>query len=447
MATSDEGPWSVEPTEALGGRDHAVVRQVRLRVLAGPEAGRVFESTRERVVIGTHPSVDLVLQDAALSRFHCEITLEEGRAIVRDLESKNRTKVDGVVVHVAELHDGAVLGLGRTQVRFEHTDASVRLPLFERDRFGVMVGRSPAMRAVFAVLERAAQSDATVLITGETGTGKDAAAESLHAEGPRAAGPFVVVDCGAIPGPLLESELFGHERGAFTGADRDRAGAFELAAGGTLLLDEIGELPLELQPKLLRALESRTVQRLGGAKRIPVDVRIVAATNRNLRAEVNARRFRSDLYFRLAVIEVTLPPLRDRPEDVPALVEALLESSGQGALPEAEELRSGRWAAGLLRHPWPGNVRELRNAIERLLALPDLPLEALAATGGATSTEGLVDPRLPLRVARDRWVRFFERRYLEELLRQHGDNVSAAARAAGVDRIHLHRLLSRVGLR
>jgi transcriptional regulator with PAS, ATPase and Fis domain len=162
---------------------------------------------------------------------------------------------------------------------------------------------------------------------------------------------------------------------------------------------------------------------------------------------VNARRFRSDLYFRLAVIEVTLPPLRDRPEDVPALVEALLEAGGHAAHPLAEELRSGKWAAALLRHPWPGNVRELRNAVERLIALVDLPMEALAATGGAASTEGLVDPRLPLRVARDRWVRFFERHYLEELLRQHGDNVSAAARAAGVDRIHLHRLLSRVGLR
>jgi transcriptional regulator with PAS, ATPase and Fis domain len=253
-----------------------------------------------------------------------------------------------------------------------------------------------------------------------------------------------VLDCGAIPAGLLESELFGHERGAFTGADRERIGAFEAAHGGTLLLDEVGELDLGLQPKLLRVLETRAVQRVGGARRIDVDVRVVAATNRNLPAEVNARRFRSDLYYRLAVLEVTLPPLRDRTEDLPLLVEEILSQLGATADAAAADLRSGTWSANLLRHPWPGNVRELRNHVERCLALQDLVPLSPDPQGGA---DALVDVRQPLRAARDRWVRFFEKKYLAELLSQHGNNVSAAARAAGVDRIHFHRLLSRCGLR
>jgi len=444
---ADDGPWDAAATESIGGRDHAMVRQVRLRVLSGPEAGEVFTSRGERTVIGTHSRADVRSTDPTLSRFHCEITLSGGKAIVRDLESRNGTRVDGVVVLAAELHDGAVLGLGRSQIRFEHTTEAVRVPLSESERFGGLVGRSVGTRAAFAILERAAPTDATVLLTGETGTGKDVAAESIHRESPRRDGPFVVIDCGAIPAGLLESELFGHLRGSFTGADRDRVGAFELASGGTLFLDEIGELPLELQPKLLRALESRSIRPIGAPAPSDVDVRILAATNRDLRAEVNARRFRSDLFFRLAVIEVTLPPLRQRTEDVPLLVEALLESMGASRAPMAAELRSGRWAEALLRHPWPGNVRELRNTLERVVALQEMPALDAPLPAAAASLDALVDPRQPLRLARERWVRTFERRYLEALLRQHGDNVSAAARAAGVDRIHLHRLLSRTGLR
>jgi transcriptional regulator with PAS, ATPase and Fis domain len=256
----------------------------------------------------------------------------------------------------------------------------------------------------------------------------------------------VVVDCGAIPANLLEAELFGFEAGAFTGATAQRIGAFEAASGGTILLDEIGELALDLQPKLLRAIERREIQRIGSAQRIAIDVRIIAATNRNLREEVNARRFRSDLYFRLAVLVVTLPPLRDRAPDLPLLVAGLLDDLRAGDSPIARALRSGELLPELLRHGWPGNVRELRNYVEACVVRQ----ERSAAPGPDEPTptgEPAIDTALPLREVRERWVRHVERRYLEQLLVLHGNNVSAAARAAGIDRVHFHRLLARVGLR
>jgi transcriptional regulator with PAS, ATPase and Fis domain len=280
-----------------------------------------------------------------------------------------------------------------------------------------------------------------VLLLGETGTGKEAVAESLHRESQRRNEPFIVVDCGAIPPNLLESELFGHVRGAFTGAVASREGAFEAANGGTLFLDEIGELPIDLQPKLLRALEAREVKRVGAKDYTAIDARIIAATHRDLAAEVNTQKFRSDLYYRLAVLEVRLPPLRERLEDLPELVEHMLKSLGAADKPEAALCRTPEFLADLRRHSWPGNVRELRNYVERCLALNQMqPL------GGADELP-VVDVTQPIKIARDRWTRAFERRYLEEILERHGGNVAAAARAAGVDRIYFYRLLWRHGLR
>jgi transcriptional regulator with PAS, ATPase and Fis domain len=414
-------------------------------VTAGPDSGKAATSAGERAVIGTHETADLVLTDRTVSRFHCEITLSEGKAVLRDLGSRNGTLVDGVSVMQAHLRSGSSLTLGRTQVRFDLGTDHVKIPLSTRESFGLMVGRSPAMRAVFAVLERAATSDATVLLEGETGTGKEAAAESIHRESTRRDGPMVVVDCGAIPPDLLESELFGHERGAFTGAVQARQGAFEAASGGTIFLDEIGELSADLQPKLLRALERREVKRVGSNKYEPVDVRVIAATNRNLRAEVNARKFRSDLYYRLAVLEVRLPPLRERGEDIASLVEHILTSLEAADKPEAKLLRTPEFYAELGRHTWPGNVRELRNYVERCLALRE---QQPIVHGERSAEMGLtVDVSQPLKVARESWTRAFERRYLEEILGRSNGNVTAAARAAGVDRIYFYRLLWRHGLR
>ena len=434
-------------TEALdpATSDHVAVRRFTLRVTEGPDTGALCASTGDRLSIGTHPRAQFCLSDRTMSRFHCEIELHGGRALVRDLGSRNGTRVDGVMVQAAYLRRGAVLALGRNLVSFELADDRVSIPLHESDHLGLLAGRSPAMRAAFAVLARAAGSDITVLLRGETGTGKDQAAETLHRLGPRRDHPFVVVDCGGLTGTLLEGELFGHARGAFTGADRARVGAAEAAHRGTLFLDEIGELDISLQPVLLRLLERREVQRIGESRPIAVDVRVIAATSRNLRREVNAGRFRSDLYYRLAVMEVVLPPLRDRLDDLPLLVDSLLERAGQGERGPA--LRTPEFLARLARHDWPGNVRELRNYVESCLALADRAPPPGGAGESSRTAMPAIDPSLPFRAARDRWLRWFERRYLEELLDRAGDNVSAAARAAGVDRVYFHRLLRRVGLR
>ena len=436
-------------TEALDARarDQGTVRRFILRVVEGPDAGALATSDGDKLTIGTHPSSNFCLTDRTMSRFHCEIELGEGRALVRDLGSRNGTRVDGVMVKEAYLRKGALIALGRNVISFELADDRVSIPLYQEERFGLLCGRSPTMRAAFAKLARAAESDITVLLRGETGTGKDQAAESLHRLGPRRDKPFVVVDCGSLAGNLLETELFGHAKGAFTGADRARVGAAESAHKGTLFLDEIGELDIELQPKLLRLLERREVQRVGETRPVAVDVRVIAATSRNLRVEVNAGRFRSDLYYRLAVMEVALPSLRERFEDLSLLVDSLLERSGV-APASAPALRTPEFVARLARHDWPGNVRELRNYVESCLALADqAPPPGVDADQAGGRGAPVVDPSQPFRAARDRWLRWFERRYLEELLRQQGDNVSAAARAAGVDREYFHRLLRRVGLR
>ena len=402
----------------------------------------MHEATGDRILVGKHESNDFVLADPSVSRFHFEIVAGHGNIRLRDVGSRNGTLVENVSVVEANLRHGERITIGRTELRLEVGAEPISIPLSEAMSFGRMVGRSPAMRAAFAILERAAATNATVLLMGETGTGKDVAAEMLHAKGPRRDAPFVVIDCGALPPSLMESELFGHEKGAFTGADRARTGAFEAANGGTLFLDEIGELPWDLQPKLLRVLESRQVQRIGSVQRAPVDVRVVAATSRNLWAEVNARRFRPDLYYRLAVIKVVVPPLRERFSDLPLLVDALLDGMNADAA-SAAMLRSESFLSDLARHTWPGNLRELRNHLERCLTLQaTAPPDEHEASGAV-----LVDAKLPLAVARERWLRAFERQYASALLKEHDGNVSAAARAAGIDRTSMHRLLSRCGIR
>jgi len=320
----------------------------------------------------------------------------------------------------------------------------------EPNQFGGMVGRSAPMRALFSLLKRAAASEATVLIEGETGTGKEASSDAIHSESSRREGPFGVVDCGAIPPQLLESELFGHEKGSFTGASASRQGAFEAASGGTIFLDEIGELSLDLQPKILRAIERHQIKRVGSTSYTRVDVRVIAATNRNLKAEVAAKRFRSDLYYRLAVIQVRLPPLRERMSDLPMLVDHILERLGAVSCPEVDALRTPAFLAVLARYRWPGNIRQLRNYLERCVALGDMSTPPGTDTAPPEPVEPIPeapDVSQPLRLAREACVSRFELRYLEALLARHNNNVSGAARAAGIDRIHFYRLLWKHGLR
>jgi two-component system response regulator GlrR len=421
---------------------HAYVLEVE-----GGEA-LTFSGESERAGIGAHPSNDLVLASDTVSRFHCELVSEGNGVRVRDLGSKNGTIVDGVRIESAWLHNNSRLQLGDVTVRFR-ARGGVSLPVHASSAFGGMVGRSLAMRRLFALLERCAGSDVTVLIQGETGTGKEAAAEAIHGASRRANENFVVVDCGAIPPSLLESELFGHEKGSFTGAVNQRIGAFEAAHNGTVFLDEIGEIPIDLQPKLLRVLERKTIRRVGSNKQIPVDVRIIAATHRPLQKEVNEGSFRADLYYRLAVVKVELPPLRERLEDIPELVDTLLEQLGVQGEARARLTAPG-FQARLAAHPFAGNVRELRNLLERALVLED-------AFEGAASMQrslddlddahgALPDITLSYAEARSRVLDDFERRWLAALLASHGGNVAGAARAAGMARPYLHRLLQRHGI-
>jgi two-component system response regulator GlrR len=408
---------------------------IRLDVLdAGGQVAASWTGTG-RCTLGSHPSNDLVIADPTVSRLHAEVIANEGGVVVRDLASTNGTYLDGLRISGAWARDGSVLALGATRIRVAVRTELAPVPLSTRTRFGDLVGSSIASRRVFGLLERCAETPVTVLIEGETGTGKDLAAEALHREGPRPNAPFVVIDCGAMPAPLLESELFGHEQGAFTGASARHTGAFEAAHGGLVFLDEIGELPLELQPKLLRVLEERKIRRVGSTTRVPIDVRIVAATNRSLALEVNGGRFRSDLFYRLAVARIEMPPLRERIEDVPLLADALLERLGAGEATR-RRLLTPRTLASLAARAWPGNVRELRNVLERMLLV--------GATDAETSpSPSAIDVSVPWPEARRRALESFERSYVETLLAAHGGNVSRAARAAGIDRVYLHRLMRR----
>jgi two-component system response regulator GlrR len=435
---SDEAAEDAHPTLTLAPPPHAgSIRGFRLEVLEGPSPGRSVESRSERLSLGHHPSNDLQLKDVTVSRFHAELTVEGERVRVRDLGSRNGTLVDGVAVNDAFLSDGSKLRLGRVVVGFELANKARKLKLAERSELGGLVGTSAAMRACFALMERAASSDVTLLLEGETGTGKSAAAEAIHASSARKKQPFLVVDCGAIPAPLLESELFGHEKGAFTGASERRKGAFEEARGGTIFLDEVGELPAELQPKLLRVLEKREIRRVGSNEHLKVDVRILAATNRDLRLEVNAGRFRSDLFFRLAVVKIRVPSLRERVEDVPLLIDSLLAARGYTGA-EADALRDPALIRSLQAAPWPGNVRELRNYLERWLFYGESP--------PADEAPQSVDLALPFSEARRQALESFERSYLKRLLQLHQGRMKETAEAAGINRIHLYKLLRRLGL-
>ncbi len=434
-----------------------IVGRFRVHIVDGGPGAGPWESSGDVCSIGSAAGNDLQLADETVSGFHCEIRVAADRVHIVDLGSLNGTVVDGVHIKEAFLRNGSLIRLGAAKLRFELADGGNRLLVSDRTSFGEMHGMSVPARVSFALMEKAAASDATVLLEGETGTGKGQAAEAIHYASARASKPFVVVDCGAIPANLLESELFGHEKGSFTGAQTRRAGAFEETAGGTIFLDEIGELPLDLQPKLLRALENRHVRALGTSVYRPVDVRIIAATNRDLRGEVNQGRFRADLFFRLSVVRIVMPPLRQRPEDMELIARKLLRNLGAT---EASLARfcAPAFVAGLSRSAWPGNVRELRNYLERCLVFEEpMPLgeddgggpavavpPSLAAS--AAGAAGAVDPDVEYAEARSRALEAFERAYVRELLNAHGGRVSAAARAAGIGRVYLYRLMRRHGV-
>jgi transcriptional regulator with GAF, ATPase, and Fis domain len=447
-------------TEHVSGGASRVVELARcqLVVLSGGTRGSESTVDVDRFRIGKSRDNHLVLGDETVSRVHCEIAREAKGFLLRDLDSTNGTLLDGAQIKEAWLKSGAVITIGNVELKVRPYAERIELLPSESDAFGEAVGRSVVMREIFGLLERLAPTDATVLLGGETGTGKDVLARSIHAASPRADRPFIVVDCGAVVGSLIESELFGHERGAFTGATASRQGAFELADGGTLFLDEIGELPLDLQPKLLRALEQRQIRRVGGNQTMRVDIRVVAASKRNLRMEVERGKFREDLFFRLAVVQVDVPPLRERRDDIPLLAGHLLEAIAASD-PTAPTVVTDEVLEALRAHDWPGNVRELRNVLERACYLSRAHgLSEVAATGlpfgpsmAARRPDEAPSPRFdPSRSYRDTradWEARFERQYVAWLLEQHGGNISAAARAADMDRKYLHKLARKHELR
>jgi transcriptional regulator with PAS, ATPase and Fis domain len=393
------------------------------------------------VVVGSGAECDLRCDDPRVSRRHLELRQSPRGLLLRDLDSKNGTFVDRVRVEAVYVDPAHEITIGTTKLRV-HVDVKKRqtLPLSRLPSFGAAIGTSVQMRALFALLARVAATHETVLLLGESGTGKELLARAIHDASPRAGGPFAVLDCSATVPTLMESELFGYVRGAFTGAVQSTAGVFEAARGGTVFIDELGELPLDLQPKLLRALESRQIRRVGANEWTPIDVRIVAATHRDLRARVADGTFRMDLYYRLAVVEGLVPPLRERREDIDLLVQHFLQAQGRSLA----ELPPNTLAM-LRSHDWPGNVRELRNTITRLLLFPEGVTLEQGPRGPGTSPLAAVN-HLPLREAREIVVERFEQQYLSERLAQCGGNVSRAAEAIGVSRQFLHRLLERHGI-
>jgi DNA-binding NtrC family response regulator len=440
------------PLLAAESRRTLAVELPRIQISVERENGRDLDITRifdgDVCRIGSHASNDLVLDDPTISRFHCRIVREGGAWRIVDSGSMNGTRVGGVKVLVAEVEGPTVIRIGDSQLRVRQAAPGGGAEVPVAPAFGAIVGETLAMQRFFGMLERIASSEIDVLIQGESGTGKELVATELVQRSARAEGPLVVVDCGSISPNLVESELFGHVRGAFTGADRDREGAFEAADGGTVFLDEIGELPLELQPKLLRALEQREVRRVGQTKSKRVDVRVIAATNRELDREVNRGRFREDLYYRLAKMSVRVPSLREHMEDVPLLVKAFLSAMNRS---DAMRLFTADVLAEMQSYEWPGNVRELRNYVERAVVLEDAgpPRRASGTMAVVRTPVETFDPvnAVPFRVAKEQAITAFEKNYLGSLLERCDGNVSKAARAARMDRMYLHQLVQKHGFK
>ena len=433
-------------TRVIAAGDASHVQPVEVTVIDGPDRGVARSVAEGAMKVGTSPSNALRLTDPTVSRIHCEISPIPGGARIVDDGSTNGTWVDGHRVRDVDVGSGASVRVGATTLRIVVGDDTLDLPLSTREGFGAVVGASVAMRRIYAVMERAAPSNATVLLQGETGTGKELVARAIHDGSRRAQGPFVAIDCGAIAPTLIESELFGHVRGAFSGAVGDRKGLFEEAHGGTIFLDEIGELPLALQAKLLRVLETFEVRRVGSNATRKVDVRVVAATNRPLAPAVNEGAFREELYYRLAVVEIVLPPLRARREDIPMLAAhfaAHLAGSAAALSPD--------FVSALMTRSWPGNVRELRNFIERQVTLGGTDLAPGSRRPGARAVpsgiEAFVPVDMPMKQAREAWLAEFEGAYARALLKRTNGNVTRAAEIADVSRRFLQRLMIRVGMR
>ncbi|MEP6861212.1 MAG: sigma 54-interacting transcriptional regulator [Deltaproteobacteria bacterium] len=453
------------------------LRRCILQVADDPAQEWTFD--KEEIRIGSMDDNDIVLSDDTVSRYHCRIIQDDTSYVLIDNTSTNGTFINKVRVREAYLKPGCTIGVGQSQLKFNAREEEVQIVPSRADRCGGLIGGNSKMREIYSIIEKIAPTATTVVIDGETGTGKEVVAQAIHSLSPRSRNELVVFDCGAVPPNLIESELFGHEKGSFTGAVMSREGLFEMADGGTLFLDELGELPLDLQPKLLRALEQREVRRVGGAKSQKVDVRIIAATNRNLEDEVRAGRFRQDLFYRLSVVRLHLPSLHARADDIPVLVQHFLDHGVYNRNPNGtQRVRAIAKDAmqALQNYPWPGNVRELVNVVERAVSfcergtidasdLPDyirtakaappkdaapmlkrassVPAAASLAAQPPPTPEELLAVGITFKDAKERWVTTFERDYILQMLRRNNGNISHAARHADIDRKYFRKLMKK----
>lgn len=425
--------WMLEEADAEVGR---------IRVVAGADAGAEHAFAETTAVLGSGPAADLVLRDPTISRLHCELSRERGLVRLRDLGSKNGCRVAGTLVIEALLAPGTRVQVGASTIEVAVArERRKRVRWLGGDRFGGLHGASAAMHELFGLAAHIASLDSAVLVRGESGTGKEILARAIHEASARREGPLVVLDCAALTGSVADVELFGYVKGAFTGAEGERAGVFERAAGGTLLIDELAELPLDVQSKLLRALDRGEVRRVGDAQYRPVDVRVIAVTAAALERRVNEGSFREDLLHRLGVIELRVPPLRERGRDALVLAREMAEQAAgaDGAVIERVEREVGARGG----YQWPGNVRELRSYVRRVIALGS----GEAGEPGLGGELPVVRLDLDFHDAKKRWVETFERQYLSALLDECAGNVSEAARRSGLHRAHLHEMLERLRLR
>ena len=444
------------------------LRKAKLVIVDGPDKGKEFDVGKTKTYVGRSQVNDIALADTSVSGTHFEIRAEEDGFLLRDVGSTNGTILGGCRVREVYLGANTTFRAGGTTFKLQPTDEVVEIALSPDEHFQGVIGRSVAMREVFATLEKVAPSELTCLIEGDTGTGKERIARAIHDASRRSSKPYVVLDCSSIPRDLMESYVFGHEKGAFTGAVSQHKGAFEQANGGTLFMDEIGELDIALQPKLLRVLESREFTRVGGTKTTRSDVRVIAATNRDLREMVNEGSFREDLYFRLSVITIHLPGLAGRPDDIPLLVDTFIDD----VISKRPDLQKPRLTADamdvLMSHPWPGNVRELRNVIERAVSLCNdntidrSDLHLTGSLGGASAASAVssmvlpsdpdmsrinVDLTIPYKEAKSKILDQFEFDYLGRLIEEFDGNISRASKTAGLTRYHLRELLKKHDLK
>ncbi len=447
----DDALITATHTLVVENRTTLKVRKCRLVVTTGPDLGKELISDKERLRVGSHSSNDLMLtEDRTASRHHFEVQYTERGYLVIDLDSTNGTWLDGKRVERAYLSPGSQVRAGQTTVTFAPIDEELTVEPDHDGSLCGMVGHSVKMRQIFGLIRKIAPMDVSVVIQGETGTGKELVARAIHELSSRKRGPMVVLDCGAIPPNLIESELFGHEKGAFTGAVAGRPGAFERAHGGTIFLDELGELRTDLQPKLLRVLENREVRRVGGNEVQEVDVRVIAATNRDLVKEVQTGGFREDLYFRLSVITIQLPPLRQRREDIPFIIkEALAEP--EVVQRHGKKHLSPAALAVLMSYAWPGNVRELMNVVSHVLTFSDgveIDVSNLPARVQGRSTEQPLpfNEHLSFKDAKEQLLESFEREYISQVLRRCDGNISRAARESGLHRKSIERLVKKYSL-